>query len=427
MDHKPPDELFISFLVRKALRLSLLSILTCCFFWPALAQGQVRRLIFTVKTSDDDLRGGDNLNVGIHFRDGNVQWKPNVNRGQTWGENTTQQFDIGLQQPVPLSQIVSIELQKPTSGSGTSGADEWHMASISVRAMGDGIDKVIATHGLKQFTEGYNDLVLPVTIAASGKVSKLELTIKTGGDNLEHEDGLDITIQFRGGHKQVVQNANEGHEWENDSTHVKTITLDQVVDPADLMRIVLEAGYSYPVNTVPPKSDNWDMDSISIRAIGEGVDKIIARHGFNRFTGTHQTLSIPITAAEAGKANKLEFTFQTGGDDLRGDNDNLNVIILYSDGRTQNVNNINGGRNWANNSMHIETVTLNRAVDPSEIVEIDLETTSRGGSSGDNWDMNSVVVKAIGDGVNELLFNKPGFPFKRFTGDKHFLRLKRDQ
>jgi len=427
MDHKPPDELFISFLVRKALRLSLLSILTCCFFWPALAQGQVRRLIFTVKTSDDDLRGGDNLNVGIHFRDGNVQWKPNVNRGQTWGENTTQQFDIGLQQPAPLSQIVSIELKKPTSGSGASGADEWHMASISVRAMGDGIDKVIATHGLMQFTQGYDDLVLPVTIEAPGKVSKLELTIKTGGDNLGHEDGLNITIHFRGGHQQVIQNANEGREWANDSTHVKTITLDKVVDPADIMRIDLQAGYNYPVGTFPPKSDNWNMDSISIRAIGEGVDKVIARHGFNRFTGTKQILSIPITFAEAGKANKLEFTFQTGGDDLRGDNDNLNVIIHYSDGRTQQVGNINGGRNWANNSMHVETITLNRAVDPSEITEIDLETTSRGGLSGDNWDMNSVIVKAIGDGVNEVLFSKVGFPFKRFTGGKHTLRLTKDQ
>src|SRR5215510_10166574 len=108
---------------------------------------QVRRLIFTVKTADDDLRGGDdNLNVGIHFQDGNVQWKPNVNRGQSWEENSTETFDIALDQPVALSQIVSIDLQKPTGQSGVSAPDEWHMASISVRAMGDGIDKVIATH-----------------------------------------------------------------------------------------------------------------------------------------------------------------------------------------------------------------------------------------------------------------------------------------
>src|SRR5215813_1865825 len=386
---------------------------------------QVRRLIFRVKTADDDLRGGDdNLNVGIHFRDVNVQWKPNVNRGQTWEENSTETFDIGLDQPVALSQIVSIDLQKPTEQSGVSGADEWHMASISVRAMGDGIDKVIATHEYKQFTEGYNELLLPVTMPASGKANKLELTIKTGSDNLGGDDGLTVTIHLRDGHKQVIDNVNEGREWSNNSTHVKTIALDQAVDPFDVIRIVLQAGFSLPDNTVPPKSDNWDMDSISIKGIGEDVDKIIARHGFNRFTGTGSTLSIPITSPEAGKANKLEFTFQTGGDDLRGDNDNLNVIIHYRDGGTQHSNNINGGKNWTNNSMHVETITLDHAVDPSEIVEVDLETTFTGGSGGDNWDMNSVIVKAIGDGVNKVLFTKIGNPGKRFTGDKKILRLK---
>ena len=387
---------------------------------------QVRRLIFTVKTDDDDLRGGDdNLNVGIHFRDGNVQWKPNVNRGQSWEENTTETFDIALEQPVALSQIVSIDLLKPTSGSVFSGADEWHMASISVRAMGDGIDKVIATHGFKQFTEGYNELLLPVTTAASGKANELELTIKTGGDNLGGDDGLTVTIHYRDGHTQAIDNLNEGKEWANNSTHVKTIALDQAADPFDLVRIVLDAGFSRPDNTIPPKSDNWDMESISIKATGEDLDKIIARHGFYRFTGTGPRLSIPITEAEAGKANKMEFTILTGGDDLPGGNDNLNVIIHYRDGRTQNARNINGGRNWTNGSMHVETITLDHVVDPADIVEVDLETTFTGGTGGDNWDMNSVIVKAIGDGVNEVLFTKVGFPGKRFTGDKKILRLKR--
>jgi len=389
---------------------------------------QVKRLIFTVATADDDLRGGDdNLNVGIHLLDGNVQWKPNVNRGQSWGEHTTETFDIAMDQPVALSQIVSIDMLKPTGQSGVDGPDEWHMASVSVRAVGDGIDKVIATHGFKQFTDGFNELLLPVTIAATGKANSLELTIKTGGDNLGGDDPLTVTFHFRDGHTQVIDNLNEGREWANNSRHVKTIALDQAVDPFDVARIVLRAGFSLPDTTIPPKSDNWDMESISIKAIGEGVDEVIARHGFNRFTGTGSTLSIPITAPEAGKANKMEFTILTGGDDLRGDNDNLNVTVHYGDGRTQNANNINGGRNWTNNSMHVETITLDHVVDPSDIVEVDLKTTFTGGAGGDNWDMNSVLVKAIGDGVNEVLFDKFGFPAKRFTGDDRVLQLKRGQ
>jgi len=58
--------------------------------------------------------------------------------------------------------------------------------------------------------------------------------------------------------------------------------------------------------------------------------------------------------------------------------------------------NIDSGKAWTNGSTHIETITLNHAVDPSNIVEVDLETTFGGGTGGDSWDMDSIVVKAVG-------------------------------
>ena len=163
------------------------------------------------------------------------------------------------------------------------------------------------------------------------------------------------------------------------------------------------------------------MDSISVKAIGQDVDKIIVKHGYFRFTGSQRLLSIPITRAEPGKANKLELTIKTGGDDLRGDKDNLNIIIYFRDRRRQVANNINGGKSWANNSTHVENITLNRAVDPSDIVEIDLQTTFSGGSGGDNWDMDSVTVKAVGEGVSDVIFRHGS---KRFTHDDGFLTLR---
>ena len=50
------------------------------------------------------------------------------------------------------------------------------------------------------------------------------------------------------------------------------------------------------------------------------------------------------------------------------------------------------------------------------------QTTFTGGASGDNWDMDSVTVKAIGEGVNEIILKHGA---KRFTGDDKLLRLKR--
>jgi hypothetical protein len=170
--------------------------------------------------------------------------------------------------------------------------------------------------------------------------------------------------------------------------------------------------------------DNWDMQSLLVNAVGEGVNQIIARHGFFRFTKSQNLLSIPLTRPESGKANKLELTIKTGGDDLRGDNDDLNITVFFRNGGRQIARNINSGKAWANGSTHIETITLNRAVDPADIVEIDLETTFSGGTGGDNWDMDSVTVKAVGGGVNEVLFKHGP---RRFTHDNGILPLKRGQ
>ncbi len=415
------------FLRRQASELSLLLLLVCFLLYPAPAHanpgqnsGQVRRLIFTVKTADDDLRGGnDNLNVVVNFRDGNIQAKPNVNRGQTWPNNTTREFDIELQRPVAISAIDSISFKKPTGGG--FGTDEWHMTSVIVRATIDGMDRIIATHGFMVFDLAHEELTIPVTPAVAGKANKLELTVKTGDDDLKGNPfNLDVTIRFRNGASQLVTDVNGGKTWQNGSTHVETITLDRAVDPSDITRIDLKK-FGGMLAEFP---DNWDMESISIKALGEGVDQMLAHHGFFRFTQSQSSLSIPVGQTAPGKASRIELTIQTGGDDLRGDNDNLNIIVHFRGGQTQLAQNINGGKAWHNESMHVETITLERAVDISDIVEVDLQTTFTGGSGGDNWDMDSVSVKAIGEGINEVIFRHGR---KRFTGDDKVLRLRRGE
>ena len=151
--------------------------------------------------------------------------------------------------------------------------------------------------------------------------------------------------------------------------------------------------------------------------------RVIASHGYKRFTGDDKFLSIPVTLAVAGKANKIELTFKTKDDDLRGGNDNLNVIVHFRGGHTQNAPNVNGSQRWADDSTHVASFVLNQAVDPDDIVEIDLRTTFGGGTGGDNWNMDSVSIKAIGAGVEKVILSHG---FNRFTGDKPLLRLTRN-
>jgi hypothetical protein len=413
------------------------AILGCCLFhaafvFPIAAQGglMVSRLEFTIKTGGDDLRGGnDNLNVAIHFRNGAVQLKQNVNDGRSWGNNTVHGFSIVLEHSVASNGIAAIEFHT-TFGGGTGG-DNWDMASVSVKAIGPALDKVIVTHGFYRFTGDENRLVMPVTIAETGKAVKLELTIQTGGDDLRGDnDNLDIVVNFNDGRTQLAKNINRGRNWANGSKHTETITLNHAVDPREIVRIDL---LKPTTCSVVVDCDNWDMSSILVNAVGEGVNRTIASNGFKRFTGQDNFLSIPVTPGEAGKANKLEFTFQTGDDDLRSDNE-IDVTIHFRGGHTQLVPNLNGGQGWGNQSTHTKTLTLEQTVDPKEIIEVDLQTS--GGAGGhfqteDNWNMASVSVKAIGVGVDEIIF-KHGF--KRFKhdpreggGSDNTLRLTRDQ
>lgn len=380
----------------------------------------IRTMVFTVETADDDLRGGnDNLNVSINLGDGSQQWTRNVNHGQSWGNQTTHTFAIDLRFPVPLAEIASITLHTTFTG-GTSG-DNWNMRSVSVRATGDGIDKVIVTHGFMRFTGENTSLLLPVIAVQPqpGKATQLEFTIKTGDDDLRgNSNNLNVTIQTRGGYSQVIENINGGRNWANGSKHIETINLNQALDPSDIVEIDLNPE-GWKTGGQDQDFDNWSMESISVRAIGEGVDKIIATHGFYRFKA-FDSLKILIASQEPGKASKLEFIFQTGGDDLRGDGDDLDVTINFRGGGAKSVPRINGGEAWNNSSTHTKVITLDQPVTPSDIVEIRLKTTFTGGAGGDNWDMQSVLINAIGEGVNQIIARHGFF---RFTRSQNLLSI----
>ncbi len=86
-------------------------------------------------------------------------------------------------------------------------------------------------------------------------------------------------------------------------------------------------------------------------------------------------------------------TFKTGGDDLRGGNDNVNVLLLLPDRRTLRFDNVNQGYRWVNNSTHSVAVTLPPDVAASDLRGIQLETTFGGGTGGDNWNLDNIQVE----------------------------------
>ena len=284
------------------------------------------------------------------------------------------------------------------------------------------------------------------TILSAGcTVSQLQLRFRTGNDDLRGgQNNLNVEIHFADGTMQGANNVNRGANWGNNSTNLVTVPLKQPIAPNLIKEIRLvhlaQGGYTPPsarrvgalATPAGPalapiyaaqgvkSEDNWDMAEFQASAIGNNVSGVpIAFFGFHRFTGSNPNLSVPaspdVGCPDPNQVNKLSFVFQTGNDDLRGGNDNLNIAIRFADGRVQVEKNVNQSARWADGSAHSVAIALNQPVLRDQIAGVILETTFGGGSSGDNWNMNSVQIAAITEKGTNFPIATSGF--HRFSAD----------
>ena len=135
---------------------------------------------------------------------------------------------------------------------------------------------------------------------------------------------------------------------------------------------------------------------------------------------------------------QLRLRFATSNDDLRGGQDNLNIVIYFHNGGYQFARNVNHSQNWPNNSVNTIVIPLNRPVPPYQIRGLRLihipdegfnlnipelatpaapivitEALAKLLQSPDNWNMADMEVAALGNGVGARI---AAHGFYRFTG-----------
>jgi hypothetical protein len=130
-----------------------------------------------------------------------------------------------------------------------------------------------------------------------------------------------------------------------------------------------------------------------------------------RATAPPQIVAPPPSAD--GLVHEILLELRTGGDDLRGGNDNVHATITFRDGGSQTAPNINGLARWINNYTQTVPIALRRPVPVGELKSVVLTTTFGGGPFGDNWNLDSFRVIAAG----RELYGRSGAPLVRFTGE----------
>jgi hypothetical protein len=133
------------------------------------------------------------------------------------------------------------------------------------------------------------------------------------------------------------------------------------------------------------------------------------------FVDTKYARSTPPTISAA--PNELIATFVTGGDDLRGGNDNVHLVLLLRAGAPLRFANVNAGRRWINNSSQTVALPLPPTLRFEDIAGVRLETTFGGGTGGDNWNLNRLEVNTRLGGTVRNVVTREGTPLLvRFTG-----------
>jgi hypothetical protein len=267
----------------------------------ARASCTISQLQMTFKTGNDDMRGnGNDLNVEIHFGDGNLQLAKNVNHSQGWPNNSSMTVSVPLEHPIAPNQIKSLKLIHLAQGSfrpnanvaspeigllqGIQTEDNWDMSGMQADGVAGNLKVPIATAGSHRFTgsnPSFDVNAIPnIGCPSPDQATQLTFIFQTGNDDLRGgHDNLNIAISGDGLTQQEMD-VNQGQSWSNGSTHEVHVMLNHPMSVSQIHRAILATTFQGGSG-----GDNWNMDSVKIYAVVNGANQLIATQGFYRFSG----------------------------------------------------------------------------------------------------------------------------------------------
>jgi hypothetical protein len=126
-----------------------------------------------------------------------------------------------------------------------------------------------------------------------------------------------------------------------------------------------------------------------------------------------KTTSLPNDAL----IRELLIEIKTGGDDLRGGNDNVSIIVNYADGTNDIYSNVNKSARWIDNYCETVALTLRKPALLNKIKGITLKTSFAGGMFGDNWNVDELYIIARSGLAEQEVFYENNSPLVRFDGN----------
>ncbi|MEP5939136.1 MAG: hypothetical protein ABJ239_12485 [Erythrobacter sp.] len=257
--------------------------------------------------------------------------------------------------------------------------------------------------------------VSPPTIEALER--ELLMTFETGEDDLRSR--LRVHLERNNGRDILLLNVNKSKRWITNSTQTVGISLPSGVSYDNLTGIKIRRWSSDLNDLQRAGTDNWDLRRLLIQSGDvDGKKMLFTRAGtpLHRFTADQSSVRYQFGSS----ANELVVTFTTGNDDLRGGNDNVDLLITRSNGPNLRFRNVNQSRKWERGAVITRYLALPPGTTHRDLVSARITTRFGGGMGGDNWDLFGLTVATREGGTNHrVLFERGvnGEPIFRFKGE----------
>jgi hypothetical protein len=294
----------------------------------------------------------------------------------------------------------------------------------------------------------------PQVVVAPKLDNKIDIDFKTGSDNLEvksFQENLEIRLIVQSKPDVILTNANKNQNWPNNSVRRVTVPLPNDITANQIKEIHLYRKQKSNIKYVWElgEKDNWNLETISAVAtiVTNGEKKkfefekmVSAEYGKPLYRFTYDsnnnetegnlckkiltlksnTLPPAVNANVPAQNAKLEINIGTGGDDLRGGNDNCDVVlVLKGNLRKMYLLNVFNKRPLANFTEKSITKDIpnSRNLDVNDIKAVEIHHTGGGGMGADNWDVDKIKITLSVNGQTKILVDKVGTPIQRFDGD----------
>lgn len=404
---------------------------------PAYTDGLVHELIVQFVNNGDDLRGGNDIaNIKVGFVDMSTQTLANINGSQTWDGNSNspgrEYVRFKLATPMPADQFLWMEISDTFSGGVNS--DNWDIDAINVFPVTADASVKPANHwsapGPRRLT-GRRDPYKFSLERPLGYITQLDLEFLTATPflydplnppTLAPPEQLRVEVLLPDGRTQVEDVANQDLSYEFGTTNTASVVLNRPIWPCELdelrVRVIRPGGstvtYSMDQLTVRGKGRKTDM------ATGNTVEfaDVIGSYGAYDFTSPTDWIGVPLSHSScagggsedpgdpssgglgtsqpppdpaAELVDTIYARFYTGGDDLRGGTDNLNLEVATKDNRVLTVENINFSTGMPGSSVTDLAVLLPEAVRLCDLEAIRLTATFGNQPfpmTPDNWNMD---------------------------------------